>query len=291
MTLDPSVLIGKSLPPLEAKWAPDDVILYHLALGAGNPPDSASELAYTYESDLKVLPSFAVVSALESLTGLFSIPEMEINPVMILHGEQTLSAPKALPVQAQVTHQPKINAIYDKGKGALIELETETRDATNDGLLAVSRWGILVRGAGGFGGDSGPKAGAPEPEGPSDLEFTITTLPQQALLYRLTGDKNPLHADPQIATAVGFQRPILHGLCTYGMVLRGLVDHTLDGQVDAISWYSGRFAGVLYPGETIKVRAWTGETGVAFSATCVERNESVLTHGKLATRALAEVKS
>ena len=291
MTLDPNVLVGKSLPPLDAKWAPDDVILYHLALGAGNPPDSASELTYAYESDLKVLPSFAVVSALESLTGLFSIPEMEINPVMILHGEQTLSVTKALPTKARVTHQPTIAAIYDKGKGALIELETETKDETTGDLLAVSRWGIFVRGAGGFGGDSGPKAGAPEPEGPTDLEFTITTLPQQALLYRLTGDKNPLHADPQIATAVGFQRPILHGLCTYGMVLKGLVDHVLEGQVDAINEYGGRFASVLYPGETIKVRAWTSESGVAFSATCVERTESVLTHGKLATRALAEVKS
>ena len=287
MTINPGAVVGKSLPPIEAEWASVDVILYHLALGAGNPPTSSSELAYTYESDLKVLPSFAVVSALESLSGLFSIPGLEINPATILHGEQSLSVSKPLPIEARVTHQPRIAAIYDKGKGALIDLETETREKANGELLAVSRWGIFARGAGGFGGDPGPKAGAPQPEDPSDLEFTITTLPQQALLYRLTGDKNPLHADPQFAAAVGFERPILHGLCTYGMVLKGLVDHALEGKVDAISDYSARFAGVLYPGETITVRVWKGEDGVSFAARCAQRNESVLTHGRLGIRALA----
>ena len=287
MTIDPGVLVGKSLPPLEAEWAPDDVILYHLALGAGNPPTSSSELGYTYESDLKVLPSFAVVSALESLSGLFSVPGLDINPAMILHGEQSLSVSKPLTIEARVTHQPRIAAIYDKGKGALIDLQIETTEKASGEPVTMSRWGIFLRGAGGFGGDAGPKAGAPEPDGPPDMEFTVATLPQQGLLYRLTGDKNPLHADPEFAAAVGYARPILHGLCTYGMVLKGLVDHTLEGRVDSIGEYSGRFAGVLYPGETIKVRVWRGEEGVSFSASCVERNESVLTHGRLGTRALA----
>lgn len=285
MTIDVEQAKGATLPEMAGEWTENDVILYHLALGAGTPPDDRKELRYVYENDLKVLPSLATVAALSgSMMGLTQVPGVDINLAMVLHGEQTLEVDGELPTAAKVKHSGRVVNVYDKGKGALLEVEVQTDDAASGRRLAVNRFGVFARGEGGFGGDPGPKPGNQPPERAPDLEVKIPTLPQQALLYRLTGDRNPLHADPDFAALGGFPRPILHGLCTYGMVLKAVVDHVHDGDVAAIGSYSCRFAGVLYPGETLAVKMWQEDGATILTATAVERDAPVLTNAAVATR-------
>ena len=285
MAIDPGKALGAAIAGGEASWDKDKVILYHLGIGAGVPQTDVRELAYTYEKNLRVIPSFGVIPVFSSLGGIAAVPGLagEFNFMLLLHGEQDIEIRKPIPAEARVKSSGKVAGLYDKGKAALCILETETKDESGE-LLFVNRFSLFLRGAGGFGGDAGPKAGNAAPERKPDLVVESPTLPQQALLYRLSGDKNPLHADPEFAKMGGFDKPILHGLCSYGIVCKAAVDHALGGETEKVARYQARFAGVVFPGETIVTSLWKEDDRVLISATTKERGSPVITNAAITLR-------
>jgi len=277
MPIDPSKALGAELPASDGSWVQDDVILYHLGVGAGVPATDAAELEYTYEKNLKVLPSFGVVPVFGSLGGMAGIPGLEFNFAMLLHGEQDIEIHQPLPVAAKITSKGKVAGLYDKGKAALAILEVATSEQGGAPLF-TNRFSLFLRGEGGFGGESGPKAGNLPPERAPDQVVESTTLPQQALLYRLCGDKNPLHADPEFAKMGGFDAPILHGLCSFGVVCKAVVDTALGGDTSKVTRYQARFAGVVFPGETIVTSLWREGDKIIVNAKTKERDTPVITN-------------
>jgi acyl dehydratase len=287
MPIDVDSVLGAELEARRSSWGPTDVILYHLGVGAGLPPTDPAELAYVYEGQLHVLPSFGVIPAFPMLWDMLRLPGMDVDLSKILHGEQELELQATLPVNGDVRTTARVCEISDKGKAALVVLETVTRDATTDQRLVTNRFSAFIRGEGGFDGSTGTRSTSPPLNPPArqpDLEVERSTLPQQALLYRLSGDMNPIHADPQLARNGGFDQPILHGLCSYGIVCKAVVDEALDGDVGGVGRYRARFAGVLFPGETIVVRIWR-EAGMVFvDALCKERGTPVLSNAAIEIR-------
>jgi acyl dehydratase len=271
MPIDPSKALGHELPGGEAAWDADKVILYHLGVGAGVPPTDPKELEYTYEKNLKVLPSFGVVPVFASMGGLAKVPGLEFNFAMLLHGEQDIELHQPIPTQAKVKSRGKVAGLYDKGKACLCVLEMQTEDEAGQKLF-TNRFGLFLRGEGGFGGEPGPKAGNAPPDRDPDGVIERTTLPQQALLYRLSGDKNPLHADPDVAKMAGFDVPIIHGLCSFGVVCKAVVDEVLGGDVTKVARYQARFSGVAFPGETYQIRHWREGDKVLVQAASKNRN-------------------
>ncbi len=283
MPVDPAKAVGCVLPESKGEWSQDDVILYHLGVGAGVPATDPNELAYTYEGNLKVLPSYGVIPVSGALGSMAGIPGVDINFAMVLHGEQDLEIRKTIPTQAKVVHKSRVADIFDKGKAALIILEVETAEEGGD-VLFVNRFSIFARGEGGFGGEGGPKAGNQAPDRAPDYQAESTTMPQQALLYRLNGDKNPLHADPEFAKMGGFDTPILHGLCSYGVVCKAVVDTVFDGDTTKVGRYQARFAGVVFPGETIVTSMWKEGDKILVEAKSKERDAPVITNAAITIR-------
>jgi acyl dehydratase len=259
-------------------WISDDVILYHLGLGAGMAHADARELEYVYEARLKVLPTFGILAAAPILQELDKVPGLEIDLALTLHGEQDLEVFGPLPIAASVRTYGQLVEILDKGSGAVIVAELVTEDETGT-TLCRHRFSVFARGAGGFGGLRRKALPIASPVGPPDLVIDRSTLPQQALLYRLSGDMNPIHADPEYARRGGFDQPILHGLCTYGMVCKAVVDEVLDGAVERVARYQARFAGPVFPGETLSIALWLARDQVQVQVTIKERGTLVLTHG------------
>jgi acyl dehydratase len=284
MPIDLEKAQGAALPAGEGSWGQDDVILYHLGVGAGANPTDAGELEYAYEKNLKVLPSFGVIPVFGALGGMAGVPGIEINFALVLHGEQDIEIHRPLPAAAKITSSGRVAGIYDKGKAALIVLEVETREAESGDALCTNRFSIFARGEGGFGGESGPKAGNQAPDREPDAVVESPTLPQQALLYRLNGDKNPLHADPEFAKIGGFDKPILHGLCSYGMVCKAVVDSALGGDVTKVGRYQARFAGVVFPGETIVTSLWNEGDKILIAAKTKERDTPVISNSAITLR-------
>jgi acyl dehydratase len=279
MAIDPNKARGARLPDGRASYEKDDVILYHLGLGAGVPATSPSELEYTYEKNLKVLPSFAVIPSFGSMVGIGSVPGLQFNWAMLLHGEQEVIVHRPLPPEAKLATSAHIPEIYDKGKAALVILETAAKDEATGQPLWTNRYSMFIRGEGGFGGDSGPKVGNAAPERAPDGAIERKTLPQQALIYRLSGDKNPLHADPEFAKLGGFDTPIIHGLCSYGIACKAIVDEVLGGDVAQVARYQARFAGVAFPGETYRISYWEdGAKRILLEAESVERNAKIISN-------------
>ena len=287
MPIDVDSVCGASLEERRNSWGPTDVILYHLGLGAGARATDPAELSYVYEEALQVLPSFGVIPAFPMLWDMLRLPGMDVDLTKILHGEQELELHAALPVRGDVRTTAFISEVSDKGKAALVVLEAVTRDAATDQRLVTNRFSAFIRGEGGFGDGDRSRATPPPPAapvGPPAVEVECQTLPQQALLYRLSGDMNPIHADPAFARKGGFDRPILHGLCSYGMVCKAVVDAVLDGDVGRVGRYRARFAGVVFPGETIIVRIWRESDVVFVEALCKERGTPVLSNAVIETR-------
>ncbi|WP_406203559.1 MaoC/PaaZ C-terminal domain-containing protein [Streptomyces sp. NBC_01017] len=264
----------------EISWNSKDVQLYHLGIGAAANPDLRSpatdldELRYTLESRLHVLPSFATVAGSGSpgvISGL-SMPGIEVDLARVLHGGQSLKIHRPIPTAGTATATNRIAALYDKVKAAVLVLRTEVADA--EGPLWTNDAQIFIRGEGGWGGDRGPSARLEPPEGAPARTVERPIREDQALLYRLSGDWNPLHADPEFAKVAGFERPILHGLCTYGMTLKAVVDTLLGGDVTRVRSYDTRFAGVVYPGETLRIRMWPGPGTVRVAVSAVERDDA-----------------
>lgn len=284
MPIDVQKALGAKLAPTTGSWNADQVILYHLGIGAGMArPTDRKELEYTYERYLKVLPSFAVIPVFGALGGMNNIPGIEINLAMVLHGEQEIVLHRALPTAASIENQARVAGIYDKGKAALIVLEVETREKGGEPLF-TNRFTIFARGEGGFGGDPGPKAQHEVPSRSPDAVVESPTLPHQALIYRLSGDKNPLHCDPEFAQLAGFDRPILHGLCSFGIVCKAVVDTLLDGAVDRVASYGARFSGVVFPGETIVTSMWREGNKIVIAAKTKERDTQVISNSAVQLR-------
>jgi acyl dehydratase len=284
MPINPAEALAAKFPLAETSYEVDDVILYHLGIGAGVPQTDANELEYTYEKNLKVLPSFGVIPTFGAMGGsLFNTPGLKFNPAMLLHGEQDIEIHRPLPTHAKLLNESRIAGLYDKGKAALVVFEVKTSEKGGAPLF-TNRFSLFLRGEGGFGGDSGPKVGNEAPQRAPDLVVETKTLPQQALLYRLSGDKNPLHADPGFAKMGGFDVPILHGLCSFGIVCKAAVDKALGGDVARVARYQARFAGVFFPGETMVTSIWREADRLLVASTSKERGAPVVSNAAIALR-------
>ncbi|WP_030899050.1 MULTISPECIES: MaoC/PaaZ C-terminal domain-containing protein [unclassified Streptomyces] len=258
----------------ELSWDRKDVQLYHLGIGAGVPATDPDELRYTLESRLHVLPSFATVAGggKPGVTSGLSMPGVDVDLARVLHGGQSLVLHRPIPAEGTATATNRIAAVYDKGMAAVLVLRTEVADL--DGPLWTNDAQIFVRGEGGWGGDRGPSSRLEPPTGEPARTVERRVREDQALLYRLSGDRNPLHADPEFAKVAGFERPILHGLCTYGITLKAVVDTLLGGDVTRVRSYTTRFAGVVYPGETLRIRMWHTPESTRVAVSAVEREDT-----------------
>lgn len=273
MPIDAAKAVAAEARSTEIHWGHKDVQLYHLGLGAGVPATDPHELRYTLESKLHVLPSFATVAgAGQGVVGGVFGPGLDIDLAAVLHGGQTIELHRPIPVSGTAVSTSRVAAVYDKGKAAILVLRTEAADG--EGPLWTSDAQIFVRGEGGFGGERGPSSRHELPAREPDKTIEKGIREDQALLYRLSGDYNPLHADPEFAARAGFDRPILHGLCSYGMTLKAVVDTVLGGEVDRVRSYTARFAGVVFPGETLRIRMWQLGSKVQVSVTAVERDDA-----------------
>lgn len=268
-------IVGKALKPLDYIYQNRDIILYALGIGAGAADE---DLKFVYEGDLEVLPTFGVVPPFPALTGIMDLEGVDINPAMLLHGEQYLELYKPIPTEGKLTSYPRVAALYDKGKGALIEIEVVTRDKKDEPLF-LNKFSVFVRGEGGFGGERGPDPGHVPPEREPDKSVSLPTLPQQALLYRLSGDFNPLHADPAFAAMGGFSKPILHGLCTMGFACRAVLREYANNDPSRFKAMKVRFSRHVFPGESIITEMWSKKPDkIILRSKTAERGEYCLTN-------------
>lgn len=284
MPIDLAKAVGAALPAVEYRWNEDTLMLYALGSGVGIGQDQTSPqvLQYTFENGLRALPTFGVVPSFPMLMGLMNVPALSFNPMMLLHGEQYLEVLETpIPTSATTVTEGKITGIYDKGKGALVVIEAITK---RDGGIPVfkNEFGIFLRGEGGFGGGPGPAATNEAPKRAPDKTVETPTLTHQALLYRLSGDKNPLHADPGFAAMGGFQKPILHGLCTFANVGRAVLQAYADDDPTRFRSIRVRFARPVMPGETIVTEMWQeSPTDIVLQAKAKERDQVVISNARV----------
>lgn len=280
MPINPDA-VGEKAEAGERSWESKDALLYALGVGAG-AEDPHNELEFTTENtqnvEQRVLPTMAVV--LGPLGGAWG-KVGTFNPAMLVHGEQGIRLHREIPVNGTLTGTSEITGIYDKGKGAVIVAETQCFLADTREPLFDLRMAAFIRGEGGWGGDRGPSG--PQnvpPERAPDREITYTTRIDQALLYRLNGDRNPLHSDPAFAAMGGFDRPILHGLCTYGFSGRGLLHTLCDGDPSRFVSMDARFSSPVLPGESLTVRSWVVGDGDAVFQTVASDDRVVIDGGR-----------
>ena len=287
----PDILEQKT-EPRTFSYGDKDVMLYALGIGMGRDPMDERELPFVYEKDLKVVPTAATVlaagagrrgQAVEQKEGL---RVSQLNYLMVVHGEQKVELHKPLSASGTYTAQSRTVGAYDKGKdkGAVVVNETVWTDETGE-KVATLTGSTFARGDGGFGG---PSEGAPEPhktpDRKPDISVPFETRPDQALIYRLNGDRNPLHSDPDVAKKAGFPRPILHGLCTYGITCRAVLQEICDYDPDRILSHQARFSAPVFPGDTVTVDLWKDGDVVSFEARVLDRGATVIRNGKTVLR-------
>ncbi len=269
MPLNPSA-VGAVGDIRTMSWNSKDALLYAVGIGAGQ-----SDLPFTTENtkDIQqvVFPTFAVVAGSGTASaGKSAMSEIgSFNFAMLVHGSQAITLHRPIPVEAEVTVQDKVVAMYDKGKAAVVVTEAETKLKSGE-LLWTTRSSVFIRGEGGWDGDRGPSG--PQnvpPERTPDHEVTLQTSPDQAFVYRLSGDRNPLHTDPSFAAIGGFDRPILHGLCSYGFTGRALLGALCNNDVTKFNHIEGRFSSPVMPGDALTVRMWTIASGETVFTTSV----------------------
>jgi acyl dehydratase len=263
MALDHS-LIGVAGEPHERSWTSTDALLYAIAVGAGLG-DPLRELEFTTENsagiEQQVLPTFGVLVARGGGAGR-SLGDFD--RARLVHAEQAFELHRPLPVAGTARTTSTVTGIYDKGSGALVVTESVAVDASTGEALVTSTGSAFISGEGGFGGERGPRDVWERPDRDPDLRVEEQTRPEQALLYRLTGDRNPLHTDPKFAARGGFSVPILHGMCTYGMTGRALLHALCDSDPARFGSMSGRFTRPVLPGETLVVSIWRDDGGALF---------------------------
>ena len=278
MTLDHS-LVGVQSDPVERSWDADAALIYALGVGAG-ADDPLQELQFTTENtagvELRMLPTFAVLAA-QVRTGRRI---GDFDPALLVHAEQGFELHAPLPTAGRVTVTSMVTGMYDKGSGALVTTEARAVDAESGKHLITSRGGTFIRGEGGFGGDRGPRDEWAAPDRDPDHVVRYRTKPDQALIYRLSGDRNPLHADPAFAARGGFPRPILHGLCTYGFTGRALLHALGDGDPDRFHSMYGRFSRPVLPGDELVVSIWRDGDGSALFRTATADGTVVIDRGR-----------
>jgi NAD(P)-dependent dehydrogenase (short-subunit alcohol dehydrogenase family)/acyl dehydratase/putative sterol carrier protein len=266
--------VGKKIGPVTKDYTWKDVVLYALGVGAG-----FAEPEYTYEKNLKVIPTFSIATIFDFLSHIGV--NANVNLAGIVHGEQDLIFHNPIPVEGTLTTEGKITHMYDKGKdkGALVIGESETYHSSGKKLF-TSTLSIFCRLDGGFGGQNAPAETFAFPEKAPDFEVEAQPSPDQPLIYRLSGDLFPLHADPEFAKMAGFEKPIMHGLCTYGYACRALLQNLIPGEPEKLRRLKCRFSKPLYPGDPIKIQIWKTEDGKAvWKVTNTKTNADVITNG------------
>ncbi|ALJ21877.1 hypothetical protein AOA12_19035 [Microbacterium sp. No. 7] len=258
--MDPSI-VGTQHEDPPVRWGRDDAILYALGVGAGSA-DPCAELEYTTENTPDrpqvALPSFPLALGGNPIELLG-----DVALAQVLHAAQSVRLPGPFPVAGAATCRTRVDAVHDKGRDALVRMSSALVDLASGATLAETSTVMYILGGGGFGGERGPSPRVAEPDRAPDRVVEVATRPEQALLYRLSGDRNPLHSDPRAAAAAGFPRPVLHGLCTFGIVCRTLL---AGADAAAFERMTARFAAPVVPGETITVRAWDEGDGTVFDA-------------------------
>lgn len=281
MPIDREQLLNWPFKDVEQTYSERDTMLYALGVGLGADPLDEAQLPFVYEGGLKALPTMSVVLGYPGFW--LSDPATGVDWKRLLHGEQELEVFKPLPAAGTVIGRTRVVDVIDKGKdkGALVISERDIVDKASGKLLTRLSSTSFLRGDGGFGGPSGPVT-APHvlPERAPDQTVSLATLPQAALIYRLSGDYNPLHADPKVARAGGFDRPILHGLCTFGVAGHALLKAVCNYQPDLLRKLRVRFTAPVYPGETIRTEIWRDGPVVSFRCLVEERNLVVLSNGR-----------
>ena len=285
--IDLDEAIGYEAPPVTSTYDERDLATYALSVGAAENPADEKDLSLVYEmhgDGFKAFPTFAVIPAINTMMNEAKagkkVPGMNYGFERILHGEQYTEVVRPLPTKAKLTHRTKIKDIWDKGKNALVVSETRSFDEAGE-LLAINEITTLVRGAGGWGGERGPSTEINVPPSrPADATITEKTHDNQALLYRLNGDFNPLHVDPNFAVAFGFKKPILHGLCTFGFAARHVIkSFAKNGDPRYFKSIKVRFADSVFPGETLKTEMWKeSDTRIVFTVKVVERDAIVVSN-------------
>jgi len=288
----PDILEQKT-EPRTFTYGDKDVMLYALGVGMGRDPMDERELPFVYEKALKVVPTAATVlaagagrRAAQNVEQKSGLRVSQLNYLMVVHGEQKVELHKPLPVTGSFTATSRTIGAFDKGKdkGAVVVNETVWTDEAGE-KVATLTGSTFARGDGGFGG---PSEGAPEPHAvptrKPDISVPIDTRPDQALIYRLNGDRNPLHSDPDVAKRAGFPRPILHGLCTYGITCRAVLQEICDYDPDRILSHQARFSAPVFPGDTVTVDLWKDGDVVSFEARVLDRGATVIRNGKTVLR-------
>jgi acyl dehydratase len=285
MPLDPEKLLALKIPAVEQSYGPKDCMLYALGLGLGQDPLNTDELAFVYEKNLKVLPTYALMQGYSAYW--LRQPDLGVTWSHVVHGEQGLRLHAPVAPQATVIGRTRIVDVVDKGegKGALIYSEREVSDKASGRLLATLMQTTFCRADGGFGGRKDrPKRETPPPhalpERTPDFTCDLPTRPEAALIYRLSGDVNPLHVDPDFAKAAGFPRPILHGLATFGIAGHALLKTVCDYDPSRLTAMAGRFSAPVFPGETIRTEIWRDGSVVSFRARAIERDVIAINNGR-----------
>jgi acyl dehydratase len=274
-----SNLVGMTFEPVPFSWEPKDVMLY--AVGVGAKPEG--ELEFVYEGKgPKVLPTYAVIPGMFSMGGLVS--NVDINLAMLLHGEQSITLHREIPPAGKVRITGRVSEVWDKGKAAVIGSEGLVED--DQGPLFTTKATLFIRGAGGFGGERGPSTAGVNvaPHRAPDEVVEEATRPEQGAIYRLSGDPNPIHIDPDFAAMAGFAKPFMHGLCTYGIVGRAILRALCGGEPARFKSFEARFADQVYFGDTIVTKIWRTGGGEAIVQAETQKGNIVLSQARATYR-------
>ena len=281
MPIDYEKLLHWDIPQVEQTLTKRDTILYALGVGLGADPTNLNQLQFVYEDKLKALPTMAIILGYPG--PWHAAPGTGVTRSHVVHGEQGFVIHRPLPVEGEIIGKTRVVSILDKGKdkGALLLTACDVRDKASNELICTLTSTTFCRADGGFGGPSGPvKPTHPVPDTAPDLVCDLPTLPQAALIYRLSGDYNPLHADPAYAAKAGFKMPILHGRATFSVAGHALVKSVCGYDPVKLKSMEGRFSSPVYPGETIRTEMWVKGKEVTFRSTVPARNVTVLNNGR-----------
>jgi len=281
MAIDYQKLLNYDIPQVEQTLTRRDTILYALGVGLGADPTDLKQLQFVYEENLKALPTMAIILGYPG--PWHAAADTGVTRSHVVHGEQGFVIHKPLPVEGAISGKTRVVAVLDKGKdkGALMLTACDVRDKATNDLICTLTSTTFCRADGGFGGPSGPVTPPhPIPETPAQFTCDLPTLPQAALIYRLSGDYNPLHADPAYAAKAGFKAPILHGRATFSVVGHALVKTVCGYDPLKLKSMSGRFSSPVYPGETIRTEIWVDGKVITFRATVLARGVTVLNNGR-----------